>query len=418
MSLQCVAVCCSVLQGVAGCCRVLLRIIVYAHIYAYAVRCSELQCIAMCCSVLQCVVPRERVCIYIYICMSLQHAAVCCSVLQCIAVRCGVWQCGLYSVCVSYGVASAWKSMHAYMRTGQWRPIGYFIFTGQFPHKSSVIGRFLAENDLQLEASCVSSPPCRRTSSACKIMHTYASSCLCIVFVRCLCIFFVCASFVHEHAHLQGGDADTHVCAHVDLFVCSARMYACPHVCMCNTWQVCDNVWQCVVVRGNLRWCVAVCWNAYSAMYDTWYKSKVDLSVNASQQIQSWASTWISDPSLCILLDRCEKSTYQGFFRAGSGLGFRLNSGSQMTPNCFIGVAWCYLTDVNTEIDDGFSTVGLVLGFHLSWESQMPPDRFNSVAWYYLTDTNIGIAGEYFTAGSSLGFHMNWGTPVVSRLLH
>jgi len=46
------AVCCSVLQGVAGCCRVL-------------------QCVAVCCSVLQCV-------------------AVCCSVLQCVAVCCSV----------------------------------------------------------------------------------------------------------------------------------------------------------------------------------------------------------------------------------------------------------------------------------------------------------------------------------------
>ena len=115
-----------------------------------AVRCSALQSVAVCCSVLQCVVPRERVCIYICICMSLQYAAVCCSVLQCVAVRCGVWQCGLYSVCVSYGVASAWKSMYAYMRTGQWRPIGYFIFTGQFLHKSPVIGSFLAEKNLQV----------------------------------------------------------------------------------------------------------------------------------------------------------------------------------------------------------------------------------------------------------------------------
>jgi len=52
--LQCVAVCCSVLQCVAVECMYLL---------------SVLQCVAVCCSVLQCV-------------------AVCCSVLQCVAVCC------------------------------------------------------------------------------------------------------------------------------------------------------------------------------------------------------------------------------------------------------------------------------------------------------------------------------------------
>ena len=50
---QCVVLCCSVLQSVAECCRVLQSV---------AVCCSVLQCVAVCCSVLQCV-------------------AVCCSVL-------------------------------------------------------------------------------------------------------------------------------------------------------------------------------------------------------------------------------------------------------------------------------------------------------------------------------------------------
>jgi len=57
VSLQCVAVFCSVLQRVAVCC-------------------SVLQCVAVCCSVLQCV-------------------AVCCSVLCC-----NVWQCPAVSCCV------------------------------------------------------------------------------------------------------------------------------------------------------------------------------------------------------------------------------------------------------------------------------------------------------------------------------
>jgi len=61
-SFLCVAVCCSVLQRVGACCSVLQRA---------ATCCSVLQCVVVCCSVLQCV-------------------AVCCSVLQCVAVCCSV----------------------------------------------------------------------------------------------------------------------------------------------------------------------------------------------------------------------------------------------------------------------------------------------------------------------------------------
>jgi len=56
--MQCVAVCCSVLQCALQC---------------VAVCCNVLQCVAVCCSVLQCV-------------------AVCCSVRQCVAVCCSVLQ--------------------------------------------------------------------------------------------------------------------------------------------------------------------------------------------------------------------------------------------------------------------------------------------------------------------------------------
>ena len=85
-SLQCVAVCCSVLQCVA-------------------VRCSVLQCVAVCCSVWQCVaslfvkqtfsevsceVCSVLQCVAVR-CSVLQCVAVCCSVLRCVAVRCSVW---------------------------------------------------------------------------------------------------------------------------------------------------------------------------------------------------------------------------------------------------------------------------------------------------------------------------------------
>ena len=60
--LQCVAVCCSVLQRVQ-----------------VAVRCSALQCVAVHCRALQCVAAR---------CSALQHIAVRCSALQRVAAHC------------------------------------------------------------------------------------------------------------------------------------------------------------------------------------------------------------------------------------------------------------------------------------------------------------------------------------------
>ena len=68
--MHCVAVCCSVLQCVAG------RYIVLPCV---ASCCSALQCAAVCCSVWQCVAGR---------CSVLQSVAVLCSVLQCVAVCC------------------------------------------------------------------------------------------------------------------------------------------------------------------------------------------------------------------------------------------------------------------------------------------------------------------------------------------
>jgi len=71
--LQCVAVCCSVLQYVTAFCKN------WNHLFGAHLpqrTCAHeamLQCVAVCCSVLQC-------------------AAVCCSVLQCVAVCCTVLQ--------------------------------------------------------------------------------------------------------------------------------------------------------------------------------------------------------------------------------------------------------------------------------------------------------------------------------------
>jgi len=87
--LQCVAVCCKLLQFVvAECYSVLLCDAVrmlFLHDLSIAVCCSVLQCVAMCCNVLQCV----AVCCSVLQCV----VAVCCSVLQCVAVCCCVLLC-------------------------------------------------------------------------------------------------------------------------------------------------------------------------------------------------------------------------------------------------------------------------------------------------------------------------------------
>ena len=98
--LQCVAVCCSVLQRVA---LNILSTITGAHAVENAciVCCSVLQCVAVCCSVLQCVAVCCSACTitgahtienaYMMCCSVMQCVAVCCSVLQCVAVCCSTY---------------------------------------------------------------------------------------------------------------------------------------------------------------------------------------------------------------------------------------------------------------------------------------------------------------------------------------
>ena len=115
--LQCVAVCCSVLQCVTRClsCSVLLCVAMY---------CSVLQCVAVCWSVWLTVqevltsdkhtdlLPLQPIALFdphyrwhqcysmlqsvAVCCSALQCVAVCCSVLQCVAVYCNVLQCSAW----------------------------------------------------------------------------------------------------------------------------------------------------------------------------------------------------------------------------------------------------------------------------------------------------------------------------------
>ena len=125
--LQCVAVCCSVLQCVTNS-QIHMNIHIYTitkilfheetahfmqHKQCVAVCCSVLQCVAVCheltvsygnspihaaqavcCSVLQCVAAVCSVC-----CSALHHVAAVCCLLQCVAVCCSVLQCAAVCCC-------------------------------------------------------------------------------------------------------------------------------------------------------------------------------------------------------------------------------------------------------------------------------------------------------------------------------
>jgi len=86
--LQCDAVHCSVLQCVAVLFAVrssVLHTLIHGHtsnLHCVAVCCSALQCVAVCCSLLQCFLHW----------LHLQCATVCRNVLYCVAVRCSVLQ--------------------------------------------------------------------------------------------------------------------------------------------------------------------------------------------------------------------------------------------------------------------------------------------------------------------------------------
>jgi len=92
--LQCITVCCSVLQCVA---------VYYSVLQCIPVCCSVLQCVAVYYSVLQCITVRRSV---------FQCVAVYSSVLQCITVCCSVLQCHIMLQC-----ASVWHASNRHLRS-------------------------------------------------------------------------------------------------------------------------------------------------------------------------------------------------------------------------------------------------------------------------------------------------------------
>ena len=126
---QCVAVYCIVLQRVAACCSVLRHVAArcsvwcvyssmttlhmlglkfppfYFDVKGLGIHSSVLQCVALCCSVLQFVTVRcSELCCSV-MCMfrhPFQHGAACCSMLQHVAVCCsGLPMCCIVSQCVA-----------------------------------------------------------------------------------------------------------------------------------------------------------------------------------------------------------------------------------------------------------------------------------------------------------------------------
>ena len=125
ITLQCVAVCCSVLQCIAVCwimVQCVLLLYSFTSWHKLVANCELLESPYRCCSVLQCVAVCRSfflVCCSVAVCLSVScqcshlqadtcsswsaswshHSAVCCSVLQCVAVCCSVLQC--VAVCCS-----------------------------------------------------------------------------------------------------------------------------------------------------------------------------------------------------------------------------------------------------------------------------------------------------------------------------
>jgi len=144
-------VCCSVLQRVAVCCRVLQSLINH-------------RCVCVCVCVL-CVSVFYCVCLCVQ-CV-LQCAATCCRVLPCAAIfnqpsfLANIWT-------TLFKQETCKDKLPASKCTRLRRVIGYPIFPGHFRQKGPITSGSFAKNDLQLKVSYGFSPLCINIPRICR----------------------------------------------------------------------------------------------------------------------------------------------------------------------------------------------------------------------------------------------------------
>ena len=140
-------------------------------------------------------------------------------------------------------------------------PVGCLMLKGHFSQKSPIISGSFAENDLQLEASDESSPPCTHVFCTC---------------AHCLRHFrqkspIISGSFAENDLQLKASDGSSPPCTYMCMFYYRYLLYIMPPFLIrtlfkwrytrCSMLQcvaVCRSVLQCVAVCCSVLQCVAV----------------------------------------------------------------------------------------------------------------------------------------------------------------